>query len=65
MDHTLGLVERPHHPVFEALEQRILLSGAGDELSHLSDDAYEDNDSMLIVDARPAGAANSPNLGVV
>jgi Ca2+-binding RTX toxin-like protein len=31
----------------------------------LSDDAYEDNDSKAITDARPAGGVNSPNLGTL
>ncbi|HND55492.1 MAG TPA: PPC domain-containing protein, partial [Pirellulaceae bacterium] len=36
-----------------------------DPPGNTADDAYEANDTTAAVDARPAGAANSPNLGEI
>ncbi|HQX52573.1 MAG TPA: hypothetical protein PLR25_21815, partial [Planctomycetaceae bacterium] len=43
------------HDLVETLEARVVLSA----------DAYEDNDTKIIVDAQPEAGVNSPNLGLV
>ena len=53
--HPMRRLRSPRKLACEQLEGRLLLSGL--------DDAYEDNDSKAIVDSRPEGVPNSPNLG--
>ncbi|WP_435009728.1 DUF4347 domain-containing protein [Tundrisphaera lichenicola] len=60
-DFTWEYSTNPGHSASKLLSNTALESIANLKL----DDLYEDNDSKAIVDARTAGAANSPNLGPI
>lgn len=51
--------------LMESLERRTLLSGSAGPMAPVSDDRFEPNDSIRVVEQMDEGSENCPNLGAV